>query len=319
MVEHPDRPDSGPELPGPSLWPIGFAVGIVCTLVGLVGNWVVAAIGAVLTIVFGYLWIREATTEYRTPVQPAEPPPPRAAAPAVPAHIGGDALAEPDEYETERFPRSKFLEGATLGLGGLIGGLVTVPAIGLAVGDPFFVPDQDLVDVGALDSFPEGKFVVTTFLERPEEGEVSRRTAYIRNNGMLGDEPSFTIVSSRCVHLGCPVQPNGLVDEEAKEEERIGEHLVERRPSEVTVGFGCPCHGGQYDQEGNRTAGPPVRALDRYEYSIRDGRLLLGKTFSVSEVEGDGKDAKMKKYRLAGPGEHVDGPEAWLYPIQAPH
>jgi menaquinol-cytochrome c reductase iron-sulfur subunit len=319
VVEHPNRPDSGPDLPGPSLWPIGFAVGIVCTLVGLIGSWVVAAIGAVLTIVFGFLWVREATTGYRTPVQPAEPPPATADAPAVPAHIGGDALAEADEDDLDRFPRSKFLEGATLGLGGLIGGLVTVPAIGLAVGDPFFVPDQDLVDVGALDSFPEGKFVVTTFLERPEDGEVSRRTAYIRYNGPLGDEPSFTIVSSRCVHLGCPVQPNGLVNEEEKQEERIGDNVVERRPSEVTVGFGCPCHGGQYDQEGNRTAGPPVRALDRYAYSIRNGRLLLGKTFSVGEVEGDGKDARIKKYRLAGPGEHVDGPEAWLYPIQAPH
>ena len=319
MVEHPDRPDSGPDLPGPSLWPIGFAVGIVCTLVGLIGNWVVAGIGAVLAIVFGFLWVREATTSYRTPVQPAEPPPATADAPALPADAGGDALPEMDDDEIERFPRSRFLEGATLGLGGLIGGLVTVPAIGLAVGDPFFVPDQDLVDVGALDSFPEGKFVVTTFLERPEEGEVSRRTAYIRYNGMLGDQPSFTIVSSRCVHLGCPVQPNGLVNEEEKQEERIGENVIERRPSEATVGFGCPCHGGQYDPEGNRTAGPPVRALDRYEYSIRDGRLLLGKTYSVGEVEGDGRDARIKKYRLAGPGEHVDGPEAWLYPIQAPH
>ena len=30
------------------------------------------------------------------------------------------------------------------------------------------------------------------------------------------------------------------------------------------AGFGCPCHGGAYDTEGNRTAGPPVRSLDRF-------------------------------------------------------
>ena len=41
-------------------------------------------------------------------------------------------------------------------------------------------------------------------------------------------------------------------------------------------GFGCPCHGGAYDSEGNRTAGPPVRALDRYEFSIKEGSLWLG-------------------------------------------
>ena len=31
---------------------------------------------------------------------------------------------------------------------------------------------------------------------------------------MKDGEPSFTILYSRCVHLGCPVQPNGPIDEE---------------------------------------------------------------------------------------------------------
>ena len=47
----------------------------------------------------------------------------------------------------------------------------------------------------------------------PAEGEVSRRTAFIRNNGTLTTKgqqvPSFTIISNRCAHLGCPVQANG--------------------------------------------------------------------------------------------------------------
>ena len=41
---------------------------------------------------------------------------------------------------------------------------------------------------------------------RPEIGEVAGRTAYVRYNGELEGEPSFTILSNRCVHLGCPVQ-----------------------------------------------------------------------------------------------------------------
>ena len=85
------------------------------------------------------------------------------------------------------------------------------------------------------------------------------------------------------------------------------------------AGFGCPCHGGQYDTEGNRTAGPPVRALDRFEYKIVDGRLILMKQFSVAKVEGQGSQAIIHKYRLAGPGEHVDGPEQWFYPLNPPH
>jgi hypothetical protein len=31
--------------PPPSLWPIGFAVGVVCLLVGLIVSWVAAAVG----------------------------------------------------------------------------------------------------------------------------------------------------------------------------------------------------------------------------------------------------------------------------------
>ena len=87
----------------------------------------------------------------------------------------------------------------------------------------------------------------------------------------------------------------------------------------VPAGFGCPCHGGQYDTEGNRTAGPPVRALDRYQFEIKNGHLLLLSTFSVSHVVGTGGQAKIYKYKEAGPGEHVDGPEQWFYPLNPPH
>ena len=84
------------------------------------------------------------------------------------------------------------------------------------------------------------------------------------------------------------------------------------------AGFGCPCHGGAYDTEGNRTAGPPVRSLDRFAFSIVNGSLVLGKPFSVGHVEGTGADAKMSRYRKAYPGVHVDGIERWLYPIPVP-
>jgi Rieske Fe-S protein len=119
------------------------------------------------------------------------------------------------------------------------------------------------------------------------------------------------------VHLGCPVQPNGPVDDEAATEERTESTTVTRIPTNP-AGFGCPCHGGQYDIEGNRTAGPPVRAMDRYEFSVRNGRLLLGKTYSVGEVRGEGREAVIVKYDATFPGVHVDGPEQILYPIEPP-
>ena len=79
-------------------------------------------------------------------------------------------------------------------------------------------------------------------------------------------------------------------------------------------GYGCPCHGGAYDVEGNRVAGPPVRALDRYEFSIIEGSLWLGQPYSVAEVDGEGADAVIVKYDASDPGGHVDGPEQYFYP-----
>jgi Rieske Fe-S protein len=312
-----------PHLPGPSLYPIAFAAGVACILVGLIVNpTVVAPIGAAIAVVFGFLWAREATLEYRGAPEPIEPErreaPPAAAAPPIPADREEAAMPEPEPGE--RFPRSRFLEGATLGIGGIIGGLVTVPAIGFMIVPPYVKQGYPKLDLGPLENFTEGNWFVTSFFMDPSAGQVARRTAYVRNNGLLNGAPSFTIISNRCAHLGCPVQPNGPVeDSEKKEVEGNGEQRITLIPMIPAGGFGCPCHGGQYDPEGNRTAGPPVRGLDRYEYEIKDGHLILGKPYSVSTVNGEGKNAQIHKYELAGPGQHIDGWEQILYPIQPPH
>ncbi len=87
--------------------------------------------------------------------------------------------------------------------------------------------------------------------------------------------------------------------------------LVPTLPS----GFGCPCHGSQFDNEGNRIAGPAPRALDRYEFSIRDDHLVLGRLYSVSLVDGTGAKALIHRYMFKGAGEPASGAEAWLYPL----
>jgi menaquinol-cytochrome c reductase iron-sulfur subunit len=200
----------------------------------------------------------------------------------------------------------------------VIGGIVTVPIVGFAIAPVFQHTHHDEVDLGPITNFKEGEFLISTFLVDPSEGEITRRTAYIRNNGFILNKPSFTVLSNRCAHLGCPTQPNGPMFDNRKIEQKTAAGDVTLIPTLPAGGFGCPCHGGQYDQEGNRTAGPPVRALDRYEFYIRNGRLALGKTYSVAEVIGAGASARIKKYRLTGPGQHVDGPEQWFYPLQPP-
>ena len=309
----PGHRDDKPYLPPPTVWPVGFAVGVACILVGLIVSWPAVAVGGAIALLFGFLWVRDLSGR-GTQLPPPPPPEPVPAGPAPPAHVG--PAGAPPPAPGERFPRSKFLEASTLGLGALIGGVVTVPPVGLLVASALEGQKFQPVDLGPLSDFPGGQFVITTFVEDPAAGEVSRRTAYIRSNGDLNGQPSFTILSNRCAHLGCPVQPNGPVDAKPTRvvTDKSGAETL-KLTNVKPANFGCPCHGGQYDTEGNRIAGPPVRALDRYNYSIKNGRLILGGAYSVDYVKGTGKDARIKKYPLHLPGQHVAGPEFWLWPI----
>jgi Rieske Fe-S protein len=318
-------------LPPPTLWPIGFAIGIVVVLVGLIINpLLISTIGAVIAIVFAILWARDATAELRGEQLVVEPERREMkeageGMTAPPADQQGVALVNVPETAVTR---SVFLEGATLGLGAAIGGLITLPVAGFALLPPFFGQTQHKVDLGPIEKFPLGKWFTTTFISDPAEGEVSRRTAFIRNNGAVANPqkpqeqvPSFTIISNHCVHLGCPVQANGPTGQKLTGTPSFKEHTLNGPVEAVSVvpaGYGCPCHGGQYDPEGNRIAGPPVRALDRYAFEIVKGRLILLAPYSVSHVVGTGAQAKIYKYTEAGPGQHVDGPEQWFYPLQPP-
>jgi menaquinol-cytochrome c reductase iron-sulfur subunit len=248
---------------------------------------------------------------------PAEGPAPAGTADAepVPAHLGEPAMAPSEEPYVERFPRNKFLELSTLGIGGIITGIVALPVAGFAILPAFTAEEHGNIDLGPLDNFPEGEWREAHFLLDPAQGEVTRRTAFVRYNGLKRGLPSVTLISNRCVHLGCPVQAGGPRQEDQTK-------TVETDQADVTLvpiqpaNFSCPCHGGAYDTEGNRTAGPPVRALDRYEYGILDGNLVLLQTYSVGKVKGEGANALIVAYGQQGPGEHVDGIEALFYPIQ---
>lgn len=280
-----------------TVWPISFAVGVAVLLVGLIVNpEVIAPLGGAITVLAGFGWVRggrfgEQSTSTEDERDQAAPP-----------HV-------------ERYPRSRFLERATLGLGGLVAAAVALPAAGLAILPPFVGQRRRRVDLGPIGAFPEGRFVIATFLADPRAGEVSRRAAYIRNNGLLNGLPSFTAMSSRCTHVGCPTQPNGPVFNQQHRAEHTANGQVGLVPTLPAGGFGCPCHGSQFDMEGNRTAGPAARALDRYEFSIRNGHLWLDRLFSVSHVEGTGATARIHRFVLRGPGEPAAGPESWLYPV----
>jgi menaquinol-cytochrome c reductase iron-sulfur subunit len=296
----PHNGDDKPHLPSPSIWPVGFAVGIACMLAGIVVSTPAVIVGAVIALIFGALWARDAMRPTQAPSQPDQVE---------------TAMAEPEPEEVNRFPRNQFLELTTLGIAGVITAVVALPVVGFAILPAFTNQKRQGVDLGPTDNFPENEWIEATFLLDPSVGEVSRRTAFVRYNGVFEDLPSYTLISNRCVHLGCPVQAAGP----RREDER---KTVDTEQAEIALtpvlpaAYSCPCHGGAYDTEGNRTAGPPVRAMDRFKFDIDNGRLILLDTFSVAKVEGEGAQAKLEAYGVQGPGEHVDGLEGWLYPLQ---
>lgn len=68
------------------------------------------------------------------------------------------------------------------------------------------------------------------------------------------NDGSFIVFDTHCTHLGCAVSWESS----------------DRK-------FHCPCHGGVFNADGNRVAGPPPRPLQRYETKLADGNLLIGK------------------------------------------
>jgi Rieske Fe-S protein len=289
---------------------------VLVLLVGVVVDpTVLVPLGAGLAILFGLLWAGATRREPGAGAAPA-PEKPR------PAHF-------PPEGEQQRYPRRVFLEGATIGIGGLIGAMVTLPALGFAILPSFTRQKWHQVDIGPLADYPEGQWRQVTFMSDPAAGDVSRWTIFVRNDGLLDGKPAFTIISNHCAHLGCPVEPLGLVQRNlavSQPAQVLGEASAPHHgrfdativPIQSLSGFQCPCHGGNYDSEGNRRAGPPVRALDRFDFSIIDGHLVLDKPYSVGKVVGTGANAVIYRYSYRSPGQHVDGWEQWFYKLQPP-
>ena len=216
-LERPAEPaheDSEQHLPAPTILPFAFAGGIALILIGLIINW----------------WLAVAGRRPRAPLRlrldprgdPRRPGGSRARARrrrGARLRAGGRGGGGPEE--PERYPRSVFLELSTLGIGAAIGALVTVPALGFMIAPAFVGQGDDDVDLGPLDNFPEQQYVIAQFNSKKDEPQdVGRRAAFIRNNGQQNGVPSFTIISNRCAHVGCPTQPQGLPGDVEEDHDR---------------------------------------------------------------------------------------------------
>jgi len=199
--------------------------------------------------------------------------------------------------------RGEFLSLTSVGLGAMIGGVIGVPATAYMLApvtkEVTFTP----VFLGKMSAFPSeandpNKFKPTpaTYIEDPSNPATSPGLAFVHNTGKSStdwhsEDAMFVVFSNRCMHLGCPIAAN-------------------------SSGFACPCHGGQYDTNGERTAGPPIRSLDRFQWEIKNGdELWITQRWSTDIYGG-----QVRYYPVKMPGQptHTPGP-SWIPDVLYPH
>jgi menaquinol-cytochrome c reductase iron-sulfur subunit len=197
----------------------------------------------------------------------------------------------PGAFEGETVTRRRVM-GITVQAAGLItvAGF-TLPALGFAIGPLFSREPFDWQPIGPPADLTEDTYVVKVITIVQGIGEAGRSIAYVRTrNPAIDKEPEdqynrFVALSSRCMHLGCPV-----------------------RFTPAAGRFICPCHGGVYDFRGMPTGGPPVRPLDRFYTRLNSatGLVEIGPRYSVN--------SELHRFSPRDPGEPLDGIGQYLYP-----
>jgi len=197
----------------------------------------------------------------------------------------------PGAFEGETVTRRRFMSAVTNGAGGVAAAAFTLPVLGFALGPIFSREPFSWQTIGAPGDFPDNTYVTRTVTIVQGIGEAGNTIAYVRKrNPAIDNEPEdqynrYIALSSRCMHLGCPV-----------------------RFVPAASRFICPCHGGVYDFRGKVAGGPPVRPLDRFYTREYAGYIQIGPRYSVN--------SELKRFSPRDPGEPLDGVGQYVYPAR---
>ena len=148
--------------------------------------------------------------------------------------------------------RRKFLEIATLSIGGVIGLGVAVPAVSYIIGPSLEETGvQEWIRVGSATKVEIG--VPTLFkvkIKRQVGWNITEEeiAVYI----LTEDGREFLALSNICTHLGCRIR---WIAENGQ--------------------FFCPCHNAIFDKAGNVVAGPPPKPLDQFQVKLEDDQLFI--------------------------------------------
>jgi Rieske Fe-S protein len=198
----------------------------------------------------------------------------------------------PGAFDGETVTRRRLMTGAAHGAGGVAAAAFTLPVLGFALAPVFKVaPNVEWQAVGPPSEFPNDNYEVRVITIVPGIGEAGKSIAYVRTRNPAIDKEAedqynrWIALSSRCMHLGCPV-----------------------RWVDAAQRFICPCHGGVYNLRGQVSGGPPVRPLDRFYTRLNQstGLVEIGPRYSVN--------SEFRRFSPRDPGEPLDGVGQYLFP-----
>jgi menaquinol-cytochrome c reductase iron-sulfur subunit len=149
--------------------------------------------------------------------------------------------------------RELLVRGTGLGMG-LVGVMLSVPAIGFLLSPLFTKQTLSWVTVGPIDNVPVNQ-PTALFAEVPVGTGYAtppvKRVVYVVKKA----DGEIKALSNICTHLQCDV------------------HWEPSRGN-----FLCPCHGGMYDIDGRNIGGPPPQPLAQWKHRFTtdaQGRTIL--------------------------------------------
>ena len=157
----------------------------------------------------------------------------------------------PDAHDKD-LSRRDFIKTATALIGGFIGTVIGIPAIGYLISPSLRVnEDNAWINLGVLDQYPLGAPTLFEFTRTKVNGWERTGTNYgvfvLRQT-----EANVRVFSNICTHLACHASWHPEV-----------QHYI------------CPCHDGHYDILGRNISGPPPRPLDEFRTKVEQGSLFI--------------------------------------------
>lgn len=156
------------------------------------------------------------------------------------------------DTDDKNLSRRDFVKAATAIIGGFIGAVIAIPAIGYLISPALRNDDDDVwINLGPLDKYPLGIPNLFEFTRTKVNGWERTGMSYgvfvVRQ-----DKKNVRVFSNICTHLGCHISWHSNIQN-----------------------YVSPCHDGHFDILGKVVSGPPPRPLDEFHTKIENGNVFI--------------------------------------------